>query len=200
MLLTWTKSDGKAEWQPLSIRRFVMRHWKPEIAFLDNVVRSLDVNIVADVLYNISRSTIIHGYQALILAHIYVILSKLLWVVCSRVSQERWEDEIKVMSQIQTHWEHGRTLGPLWHLDAQKTCQEMHWIYKGVVMVLPPSKDTGDQTSNCVYMLYVWLCVLALSLKTDRQVRGTASQEATLIVTHPVMFISLPTHMHVHRH
>lgn len=108
--------------------------------------------------------------------------------------QERWEDEIKVMSQIQTRCEcMGPSLAPTCSKDMSGNA------LNGVVVVLTPRKDTGDQTSNCVYMLYVWLCVLALSLKTDRQVRGTASQEATLIVTHPVV-ISLRTHMHVRRH
>lgn len=59
-----------------------------------------------------------------------------------------------------------------------------------MMMLLPDAH--GDQT--------VCTCrscgrVLVLSRKADRQVRGAASREATFIVVHPIMVISLAPHV-----
>lgn len=89
MLLTWTKSEGKADWQFLGTSRFVMmRHWKPEIVFYDNVVRSRDVTIMAEILYNISRSTFyfhtwIPGTQIGLYKY-SLLLAKLHWALWSK--------------------------------------------------------------------------------------------------------------------
>lgn len=55
-----------------------------------------------------------------------------------------------------------------------------------------------SSNQNCAYMLYVCVCVLVLSLKVGREVRMAASHEATIAVTHPIMVISLATHIHTH--
>lgn len=128
MLLTWTKSEGKADWQLLGTSRFVMmRHWKPEIVFFDNVVRSRDVTIMAEILYDISRSTFIHGFPALRLVCINILFYWQSHIEhCDLKSNTK--NGSKKKKRLRARFKYAASTWPPVAPRWPKMCQDMHYL------------------------------------------------------------------------
>lgn len=95
---------------------------------------------------------------------------------------------MEVISQIETQCNYMVWLMAPFGTLMPKICQEMLYLnIQGCGGVAPTKQryTSSHQALNCVYMLYMWLCVCGLISK-DRQA-GAASRGATLIVTHPIL-------------